>query len=509
MLGVRPAHVAGRLCIPEAPRLSQKSLTHQVGILTIGRVVAYVAMFFVPLVNVRALSVEDYGYYRQFWLLVETLTPMLVLAFPRSLLYYVPRAESRQEASAYVTQTVLALSGMAILGILVYLVMGATLGEGMGSMVRLFMWPLCLFTFVKVTTEFMETLFIAERKIVAQSAYHALIWGLQALVVMAVSYYTHNVVTVIWAIAILSLARFVFVMGYIQAAFRFTLRHISLHSMRELFSFALPVGLAAITITLLNQTDKFIITRFMGREAFAIYATGAFQVPLMNVIQASISNVTFPMMVNYEKAGDHDAILGLWQRSLLKTLVLILPVFVFLEITARPFVTILFTPEYAAATPVFMIYLLLFLRSGFESTVLQVYKRTRFILITSAIGLAINLLLGLFLFRAIGRLGPPLAAVVTMNLLNLVHLWYSGKLMQASIFDVLPLAGIVTRFAAALVPGAVLWFAYRYVEVTQFHELLLACAGYTLLYALICAATRIVTVDDIRALLGRGTTRRV
>ncbi|MDH4037833.1 MAG: oligosaccharide flippase family protein [Candidatus Krumholzibacteria bacterium] len=487
--------------------MSQKSLTHQVGILTAGRIIAYVAMFFVPLVNTRMLSVEDYGYYRQFWLLVETLVPMLVLAFPRSLLYFIPRAESRQEASALVSQTVVALSAMAFLGILVYVVMGAALGEGMGSMVRLFMWPLCLFTFVKVTTEFMEVLFIAERKVVAQSAYHAVIWGVQALVVMAVSFYTRDVSIIIWGVTLLALLRFAFVMGYIQTVFRFTLRHISLSSMREQFSFALPVGLAAITITLLIQTDKFIITRFLGREAFAVYMVGAFQVPLLNIIQASISNVTFPTMVNYEKVGDHAGVLGLWQRSLLKTLVLILPVFVFLEITARPFVTILFTNEYAAATPVFMIYLLLFLRSGFESTVLQVYKRTRFILVTSAIGLAVNLALGILLFQSIGRLGPPLAAVATMSLLTLVHHWYSARLMQTSIFHVLPLAAIAARFAAALAPGVVLWFAYRYVAVTQFHELLLACAGYTVLYAGVCAATRIVTIDDVRSLLGRSPTR--
>ena len=487
--------------------MSQKSLTHQVGILTFGRVVAYAAMFFVPLVNVRALDKEAYGYYRQFWLLVETLAPMLVLAFPRSLLYYLPRAESRRDASTYVTQTVLSLSFLALLGIAAYLIMGASLGEGLGSTIRRFIWPLSLFTFCMVTTDFMEVLFIAERKPVAQATYHALVWGLQAVCVMTVSYLTHDVRIVVWAIAALSVARFLFVMGYIQAAFRFTFRQVSLGSIREQFSFALPLGIAAITITLLNQTDKFIITRFMGREAFAVYAVGAFQVPLMNVVQASISNVTFPMMVRYEKAGEHNEILALWQRSLLKTIVLILPVFVFLEITARPFVTILFTNEYAAATPIFMMYLLLFLRTGFETTVLQVYKRTRFILVTSAFGLLLNLLLGILLYQRIGRLGPPLAAVLTMNAINVVHLWYAGRLMGASFFQVLPVVEIGKRFAAAAVPGVVIWFAYRYVDVTTFPELLAACAAYTLLYALVCAATRLVTVADVKALLGRGSAR--
>jgi len=32
----------------------------------LGRVLAFGVMFLVPMVNVRALSVEEYGYYRQF-----------------------------------------------------------------------------------------------------------------------------------------------------------------------------------------------------------------------------------------------------------------------------------------------------------------------------------------------------------------------------------------------------------------------------------------------------------
>ena len=67
---------------------------------------AFAVAFFVPMVNVRSLSVEEYGYYRQFWLLFSTLVPILILGFPRSLLYYFPRSETRAEKSVYVTQTV-------------------------------------------------------------------------------------------------------------------------------------------------------------------------------------------------------------------------------------------------------------------------------------------------------------------------------------------------------------------------------------------------------------------
>src|SRR5262245_51977926 len=99
-------------------------------------------MFVVPLINVRTLSKEEYGYYRQFWLIFETLTPILILGFPRSLLYYLPRVESREERSAYLTQTVMFLAFGAVLAAVVYAVMARTLGEGLGAAARAFYWRL-------------------------------------------------------------------------------------------------------------------------------------------------------------------------------------------------------------------------------------------------------------------------------------------------------------------------------------------------------------------------------
>jgi hypothetical protein len=75
--------------------------------------------------------------------------------------------------------------------------------------------------------------------------------------------------------------------------------------------------------------------------------------------------------------------------------------------------------------------------------------------------------------------------------------------MRASFLQVLPVIEIAKRFAAAAIPGVVIWFAYHYVEITDFPRLLAACAGYTVLYALVCAVARIVTVADVKSLVGR------
>jgi O-antigen/teichoic acid export membrane protein len=481
-----------------------RSLSYEVGILTLGRIAAYAVMFVVPLVNVRTLSVEEYGYYRQFWLIFETLSPMLILGFPRSLLYHLPRAESREEKAAYLTQTVLFLTLMSLVGVLVYAVMARQLGAGLGAAARAFYWRLSFFTLFMVVTDFMEVLFVAQRQSVAQSVYHATTSAVQAICVIVASYVSRDVSAIVWVLAFFGLARFIFGLGYVHARYRLSLAGVSLHSVREQLSFALPIGLAGVALILVAQTDKFIINRFLGREAFAVYTVGAVQVPFVNIIRTSIGNVTFPMMVQYQKTANTKAMLALWQRSLLKTEVMFFPIFVFLMVSARPFITILFTEQYEAATPVFMMYLLLFLRASVETgTIIQAYKRTMFIFAGFVAGFVTNVVLGLVLFNAMGRLGVPLATVITMNAINAVNLWYSARLIGAGYFDLFPVVELTKRFVAAALPGLLMVLLYRVHPITNFIELCVAGLVYSLMYVAICAVTRLVTVDDVRSLLGR------
>lgn len=461
-------------------------------------------MFLVPLVNVRTLDVEEYGYYRQFWLLIETLSPLLILGFPRSLQYFMSHSETREEQSAYLTQSVLLPACAAMLGILVYAVMAHTLEQGLGSTARAFFWRLSLITFCLVSTEFMEILFVSERRPVAQSVYHFTAAGTQAVCVMLASFMTHDVNSIVWTIACFALARFLFGIGYVNTRYGLSLAYVSSRTIKNHLSFAVPLGLAQVALTFVAQTDKFVISRYLGREAFAVYVAGAFQIPLATIVLASIANVTFPRMVEYQRIANYGAMVTLWRNAVLKTVVLFFPMFVFLEITARPFITILFTEKYAAAAPVFMVYLMLFLHASADSgAIIQAHKRNGFLLKGLLIGFVTNLLLSLALFKTMGRIGAPLATLITMTTYHTINLWYSAKLCGTSFLDLVPVRGLVARFGAAVVPGVLIWLLVRGRPVTNFIELVIAGAIYGVVYLAICAYTRIFTLADLRAMLGR------
>lgn len=483
-----------------------RSLSHQVGILTLGRVLAAVVMFFVPIVNTRTLTLEAYGYYKQFWLVVDTLAQILVVAFPHSLLYYFPRCETNREKSVYFTQTVIFLAVMSGVAVVIYTVMGHVLGAGLGALVRAFYVRISLFTVFVMISSYMDTVFVAEREPLGQAIYLGATSSLQALVVIVASASTRDVNMIIWALTVFALAKFSFAAGYGVIRYRPSWASVSFSTFKNQLSFALPVGLTSIVLILLAQTDKFIINRFLGRQAFAIYAVGAFQVPFVAIIRTSVTQVTFPLMSEYQKRGDEAAINDLWQRALFKTTVLFFPIFVFLELSADRVIRLLFTNTYAAATPVFMIYLLLFLRTSVETgSIIQSFKKTGFILKVYTAGFFINLGLSIALYQWIGRLGVPLGTVITMWAINVVNLTYGSRLLGVGFFDLLPIAGLAARFLVAVVAAVPAYLLYRYVDVNNVLELAGVGVVYGVTYLALCFRFHYIAWDDLKSLLGKGT----
>lgn len=481
-----------------------RTLSYQVGILTFGRVAAYMVLFFVPLVNVRTLSQNDYGVYRQFWLLFETLSAIFIMSFPNSLFYYLPRAETHKEKSIYVTQTLVFLVVMGFLSWGAYGVLHAVLREGLGAVVEQYFWAFCLFTLFTMVSRYMDSLFVADRQPGRQSIYHMVTNILQALLVILLSWYTRDITLMVWGLTGFSFLKFLFTILYTRSAYGISLRFISMHSIQEQFSYALPLGLSSIVLILFTQTDKYIITHYMGSAAFAIYSVGAFQVPFVNIIRGSVTNITFPLMSELQKQGKYAEIVDLYQRATLKTSVLFYPIFVFLAVSAKEFITILFTQQYAEAAPVFALYLLLFVRSSVETgSILMIFRKNIFLLEVFLAGFIANVLLSIILFNKFGWLGVPIATVLVTYAVSVVNMIRAAKLLNVSFFQILPWGKMGARLLAAAVPGIIPWLFYSNLYIDSFRSLCGIGLLYFAVYALLSFKLGFVRWDDIRSMLGR------
>ena len=92
----------------------EQSLNKQMGFLFVGRLVAFSFVFAIPLVLVRVFSTEDFGLYKQLFLVHETLSLSLTLGLSASIFYFIPRYSSAWRA--YLHQTLFILWCLGILG---------------------------------------------------------------------------------------------------------------------------------------------------------------------------------------------------------------------------------------------------------------------------------------------------------------------------------------------------------------------------------------------------------
>ncbi len=481
-----------------------RTLSYQVSILTLGRLVSFAALFFVPIINTRYLSQSDYGLYRQFWLLFDTVSVILILGFPASLLYYFPRTQIKTDKSVYLTQTLVYLLVTGGISWLVYGAMAVFLRGDLGDAVREYMWAFCLFTLFMMISKVMERLFVAEKKVEKQSLYLALSFFAQAATVIGVSWYTHRVDLIIWGLVIFAFAKALFTLVYCSSAYKISLRGCSLKSFKEQISYAVPLGLATVVLLVFGQTDKYVITHFLGREMFAVYSVGVTQLPFVDIIRNSVMNVVFPLMAEHQKNGEFGEILDLWRRATLKMVVLFVPLFVFLEVSARPFITVLFTEKYAAATPIFMIYLFVFLRSTVDTTtVLMVFKRNTFMFKVNLVALGAHVLFSILMFKKFGWLGVPATTVTIVYLQNTIFLWKSAKLLGCSLGNVMPWGRMFLRFLVGGAVGCGLYFAYRIRPAESFVDLCVSGAAFLTVYFVLSFAFRFISFSDIRSMLGR------
>ena len=266
----------------------------------------------------------------------------------------------------------------------------------------------------------------------------------------------------------------------------------------------MPLGLASIVLLVFGQTDKYVITYFLGKEVFAVYSIGAMQLPFVDILRNSVMNVVFPLMAEYQKKGDRQGILDLWRRATLKMGVLFFPIFVFLEISAKPFIRILFTEKYIAATGVLMIYLLIFLRSAVETTtVMMVFKENAFQLKVNAVAFMTHVAFAVLMYKQFGWLGVPWATVIMVYAQNTVFLWKSARLLGESLLTVMPWGALALRLLTAVVLGGGLLLVYRIRPVDNFFELAVAGVAYLLAYFGLCLAFRFTGISEIKSLLGR------
>jgi O-antigen/teichoic acid export membrane protein len=225
-------------------------------------------------------------------------------------------------------------------------------------------------------------------------------------------------------------------------------------AMRDLLRFSAPLVASTLVGKLGVQFDKYLLSVIAAPQAFAAYAVGAFELPLVSGVAYSVTNALMPELTRRHGTGDLVGARTLWHAAMVKVSAIMFPVFVFTVIMAEPMMRTLFSSAYAdAAIPFRIIALLLPLRLCGYGAVSRSLGQSRPVLWGSLGAATVNLGLAWPLYALLGLAGPALATILGQMTAIATILWAIRRALDARPSELLPLRGLARTMAAAILAG--------------------------------------------------------
>jgi len=390
-------------------------LTTQAGGVSIGRGVAAVVGLITVMILSRLLTPEDYGTYRQLWLIYFLLSPIMQLGLTQSASYYAAQLP-RPDRKTYVAQNGLLLVGTGILSTALLLSFTGPIARFFGNAEMVVpLRAFAIFMTFAMPFDLTENTLVALGRAGKAGLVTAVSNALQSAVTLAAFLTGASITRVFLYLSIFAFLRWVLSAAIVLRVYRDLRVRWNWKELKEQIVFSLPMGAAVMVGLLSRQMDKLIVSNHFSPERFAVYANGSYDIPLINIVTLSVTAVLIPAIVRARAVGRVDEVRRVWHGAARRVATMFYPVFIFLLITARPFMVLLFSEEYAASAAPFRVFLFLFpIRIAFHGGFQRALGHSRQIFIASAGAFAISLGLALVLVRveSIGILGPAIASVV-------------------------------------------------------------------------------------------------
>ncbi len=428
----------------------------------VGRGMSFVINIITPLILVRYFTVSMYGEYRQVMLILTTASILLPLGMPNSLFYFFPNFPDKK--NVFLARTIILISLWG--GLFACLLWGfkTQIANYLNNPQFVQYGDYLGITVVMMTLSlFIETALVADKKITLSTK----IMTYSRLLRMSIILFCAlrgSIPLIVHGLLLFFSLKTVGSIIYFKIAYKISLFNIQLKSCYEQLRYAIPLGIAGVFVLLSEVADKFMISSYLGVEAFAVYAVGCYELPFIAIIFGSIGDVTLPQVVEYIKLEKKKKATELWLFAIEKSMLIGVPMYVFFFTFADLFITTVFTSKYAASIPVFRIALLtVLLESTRYGMITRACARTGFMFAVSLIGLMIMIPMCYFGIRSHGMVGAILAVIGTKIFVVSAELIFSKFLLKIPWRRMLPFVYILKIAAVSIFCAAVTFGAGAYL----------------------------------------------
>jgi O-antigen/teichoic acid export membrane protein len=469
-------------------------------LMMLSKAISHSCFLLVAVVLARSLERTDFGTFNQVWLVNKSLVFLFALGLPVSVYYFLPRLPGAKVKS-FILQTMLSLTILALpFSTSMYLLADTVAvyfqNPPLASHLRLF----AIYPLLTLPTIGTDAILISLGRTRKAAIFEIVTKVAMIVAVTAAGILGHRLELVFQALIGYGLAQSLLGVWMVWQPVRKLKHRFSLADWKSQIAYSAPYGLATLAGALNYQVDKVLIALFYPPAVFALYAAGAFEIPLAGVTSVPVVSVIMGELTRKFGSGDIDGFLQLWHQSMLKLALPVFAVAAFLLVFAESVVVGLFSSEYADSVWPFRVFLLFVpLRITVLEQVLASLGETKFVFKAQLATMMVNIILGYILVRNVGWLGAAIAALSTGYLFAAVVLFEIRKRLDVSSGRLVPWQGLV-RVALVAILAAACSAAVALLGSNPVWKLSAGLAIFAAVYVMGNLKTRSITVGELQTL---------
>lgn len=316
------------------------------------KLVGYGFRLLLPYFLVRLLTKADFGAYRQFFLLEVYIATLFQVGLNQALFYFIPR--DPRNAGAYFLNS-LALN--IVVFVAAFAVVGGFAGP-LGDWLNMpilgqAFWPLASYTTFLMMTTACDCYLTARQRIKASAVFEIGGQVLASVGTIWAAWTTRELLPVLEALVVTRALQMIAMFAFIHWRLRGFGAERYFHGLAEQVRYGFVLGLGGALGTMLMRLHDFVISRYYGTEAYAIYSAGCTEIPVIQMLSQSVAIVALGQFAALERDADWSGIRDLWGRVITSTWAIALPALLAMWLLAGPIVRFMFTDAYAEAVPIF------------------------------------------------------------------------------------------------------------------------------------------------------------